>query len=108
MDPILALQAEVMKTMAHPRRLQMLHRLAAGPVEVTRLASECGISQPNASQHLAVLRSAGLVEAERDGREIRYRLADPEIVRACDLFSGVLRRHIGRLAQQATQTGPAA
>ena len=45
-----------------------------------------GASQPNVSQHLAVLRSAGLVEAERDGREVRYRLADPDVMVACGLM----------------------
>ena len=46
-------------------------------MEVGRIAQQLGISQPNASQHLALLRSSGLVEIERNGREIRYQLADP-------------------------------
>ena len=49
-------------------------------MEVGRLAEEMGVSQPNVSQHLAVLRAAGIVEAERDGREVRYRLADPDVI----------------------------
>ena len=84
-DEIDALQAEFLKTLANPRRLRILHLLAAGPVGVASLAAELGISQPNVSQHLAVMRSAGVVEAERDGREVRYRLADPEIVVACGI-----------------------
>lgn len=43
---------------------------------VGRLAERMALPQPNVSQHLALVRVAGLVEAERDGREIRYRLAD--------------------------------
>ena len=66
MDNITILQAEVLKTLASPRRLEILHALAAGPIEVGRLAKAIGASQPNVSQHLAVLRSAGLVEAERE------------------------------------------
>ena len=77
MDELTLLQAEILKTMASPRRLEILHRLAAGPCAVGPLADELGISQPNVSQHLAILRTAGLVEAERDGREVRYRLSDP-------------------------------
>src|SRR5437899_1869028 len=98
MDEIEILQAEVLKTLAHPRRLQIIHRLAAGPVEVARLAADLGMSQPNASQHLAVMRAAGVVEAERSGREVRYRLSDPEVIVACQLMRGVLERRIGRLA----------
>ncbi|MGZ6340198.1 MAG: ArsR/SmtB family transcription factor [Candidatus Limnocylindrales bacterium] len=98
MDDINALQAEVLKTLASPRRLEILHRLADGPCEVSRLADELGMSQPNASQHLAVLRGAGVVEAERDGREVRYRLADPDVMVACSIMRGVLERRIRRLA----------
>ncbi|MFN8629931.1 MAG: metalloregulator ArsR/SmtB family transcription factor [Chloroflexota bacterium] len=65
MDEITQLQAEVLKTLASPRRLEIIHRLAQGPCEVRRLAEDLGASQPNISQHLAVLRSTGLVDAER-------------------------------------------
>ncbi len=98
MDEITVLQAEVLKTLASPRRLQILHRLAAGACEVGRLAEELKISQPNVSQHLAVLRTNGLVEAERDGREVRYRLADPDVMVACNLMRRVLERRLARLA----------
>ena len=99
MDEITTLQAEVLKTLASPRRLEILHRLAESPCEVGRLAQDIGVSQPNVSQHLAVLRSAGIVEAERDGREVRYRLADPDVVVACALMRGVLQRRLSRLGR---------
>ena len=98
MDEIDILQAEILRTLAHPSRLRIIHRLAGGPVEVGRIAADLGISQPNASQHLAVMRAAGVVEAERNGREVRYRLTDPEIIAACDLMRGVLGRRLARLA----------
>jgi DNA-binding transcriptional ArsR family regulator len=106
MDDIDDLQAEFLRTLAHPRRLQILHRLADGPTGVAGLAAELGISQPNASQHLAVLRSAGVVEAERDGREVRYRLSDPEVIVACGIVRGVLERRFGRLAGLAGAARP--
>jgi ArsR family transcriptional regulator len=99
MDEITALQAEVLKTLASPRRLEIIHRLAEGPCEVRRLAEDLGASQPNISQHLAVLRSAGIVDTERNGREIRYRLADPDVVVACSLMRGVLQRRLARLGR---------
>lgn len=111
MDEITILQADVMRTLASPRRLAILHRLAAGPVEVGRIADDLGLSQPNVSQHLAVLRSAGLVEADRDGREVRYRLTDPEVMVACAIMRGVLERRLRRLADlssSATDGIPAA
>ena len=56
------------------------------------------MSQPNASQHLAVMRTAGVVEAERVGREVRYRISDPDVIVACGLMRGVLERRFDRLA----------
>ena len=99
MDEITTLQAEVLKTLASPRRLEIIHRLAIGPCEVGRLAEELGASQPNISQHLSVLRAAGIVDAERDGREVRYRLADPDVVVACSIMRGVLQRRLTRLGR---------
>ena len=98
MDAIYEIQAETIKTLANARRLEIIHVLATGPREVGRLAAEIGVSQPNVSQHLAVMKAAGIVEAERFGREMHYRLADPDVVTACDLMRGVLRRRLTRLA----------
>jgi len=110
MDPIYSLQAEVLKTLSSPRRLEIIHVLAEGPREVSRLAEDLGISQPNVSQHLSVMRAAGLVEGERDGREVHYRLSDPDIIVACDIMKGVLQRRIARLADLSAEhpSGPAA
>jgi DNA-binding transcriptional ArsR family regulator len=101
MDEITTLQAEVLKVLSSARRLEILHRLAEEPMEVGRLASELGLSQPNVSQHLAVMRTAGLVEATRDGREIRYRVADPDVLVACQVMRGVMERRLARLARLA-------
>ncbi len=96
------LQAEVLRTLASPRRLEILHRLAQGPCEVSRLAEELGASQPNVSQHLSILRAAGIVDAERDGREVRYRLTDPDVMVACTVMRGVLQRRLARLGRLST------
>jgi DNA-binding transcriptional ArsR family regulator len=99
MDPIHELQAEICRTLSHPARIALLHLLADEPREVGRLAIALGISQPNASKHLAVMRAAGLVEAERDGRGAVYRLTDPSVIAACDLMAQVMRRRLARLAE---------
>ena len=100
------MQAAVLKTLANPRRLEIIHRLAAGPCEVGRLAEQLGVSQPSVSQHLAVMRSAGIVEAARDGREVRYWLADPDIIRACDIMHAVLIRRLTRLGMLGVTATP--
>ncbi len=104
MDELTILQADVLKTLASPRRLEILHRLAAGPRLVGELAEELHLSQPNVSQHLTVLRTAGLVDADREGREARYRLTDADVMRACGLMRAVLERRVRRLAALSSPT----
>jgi DNA-binding transcriptional ArsR family regulator len=110
MDEITILQAAVLKTLASPRRLEILHVLAAGPIGVGRLAAVLGATQPSVSQQLAVLRAAGVVEAQRDGREVRYRLSDPDVMVACGVMRSVLERRLARLSDIAADaaTGDAA
>jgi ArsR family transcriptional regulator len=103
-DEVYRIQADVLKTLANPKRLEIVHLLAGGPREVCRLAEDLGVSQPNVSQHLALMRSAGVVETERDGREVRYRLSDPEIIVACETLRGVLMRRLSRISEAATRT----
>jgi DNA-binding transcriptional ArsR family regulator len=107
MDVITTLQASVCRTLAHPVRIAIIHLLASEPREVGRIARELRISQPNASQHLAVMRTVGLVEAVRDGREVSYRLSDPEIVVACQIMASVLRRHHQRSIEALEPVGSA-
>jgi DNA-binding transcriptional ArsR family regulator len=102
MERIYELQADVLKTLANPHRLEIAHLLAEGPMTVGALADLLGLAQPNVSQHLALMRAAGVLDAERSGREIRYRLADPDIIRACGLMRGALERRLVRLAQLTT------
>jgi ArsR family transcriptional regulator len=87
-------------------RIEILHLLADGPLEVSRIADAIGVSQPNTSQHLSVLRTAGLVEAARHGREISYQLADPEVIVACQVMRGVLQRRLSRLGNLAGTESP--
>lgn len=103
MDAIYELQATVLKTLANPRRLEMAHLLADGPMTVGRLAERLSLAQPNVSQHLALMRAAGVVEAERNGREICYRLADPDIIAACRLMRAALQRRLTRLVELSTR-----
>jgi DNA-binding transcriptional ArsR family regulator len=106
MDEITRLQAEILKVLSSPLRIQILHLLADGPLEVGRIAGATGVSQPNASQHLSVMRAAGLVEADRHGREIRYQLVDREVIVACEVMRGVLQRRLSRLASLADTPTP--
>ena len=75
MDPY-RVQADLIKAMAHPTRLHLLDILAQGEACVCHLTTILGQRQPYVSQHLMVLREAGLVTDRKDGVMVYYRLAD--------------------------------
>ena len=83
--------AAVARALGDPKRLCVLESLAAGEVSVGDLASRASCQVPNMSQHLAVLRSAGLVTARRDGNTVYYRLSDPKVLEACQLLMSIAR-----------------
>ena len=70
-------EAEIFKALADPTRRAVFERLADGEKNATELRQGFAISQPAISQHLAVLRSAGLIAEQRSGRNVNYRV-DPE------------------------------
>ena len=72
-------QAKWLQALAHPTRLRILEILTLGPICVCDLVRLTGKRQPYISQHLATLRSAGLVTTERQGWNIFYRLNFPEL-----------------------------
>ena len=75
--------AGLLKALADDTRLRILGLLARGELCVCHIASALQISQPNASQHLTVLRNAGVVESRRQGSWIHYRMTtDQDVVRA--------------------------
>lgn len=76
--------AEICRALTDPKRLALLGLLREGERSAGALAGALGCSLPNASQHLAVLRNAGLVRARRERTSVLYRLAVPEVLDACD------------------------
>ncbi|WP_028458314.1 metalloregulator ArsR/SmtB family transcription factor [Chloroflexus sp. Y-396-1] len=73
--------ALVTQAMANPHRLELLDLLVQAPRTVEQLAHATGMSVANTSQHLQRLKQGGLVIGERQGTTIRYRLADPAVIR---------------------------
>ena len=83
--------AEVGRALADPKRLCVLESLAGGELSVSDLSTTVGCQVPNMSQHLAVLRSAGLVATRREGSTVYYRLTDPRVLEAYRLIQTIAR-----------------
>lgn len=71
--------AHLLRALSAPVRLALVQLLASEPRCVHELVDALDVPQPLVSQHLRTLRGAGLVLAARDGREVRYRLADEHV-----------------------------
>jgi ArsR family transcriptional regulator, virulence genes transcriptional regulator len=98
-ESIFDLQAELCKTMANATRLQIVHALREGPHGVNDLANEIGLDQAKVSQHLAILRSRGVVVAQRQGSGVHYRITNPKIERICDLMREVLAEQVAERSE---------
>ena len=81
--------ASIARALADPKRLCVVERLAGGERSVSDLSRDIGCQVPNMSQHLSVLRSAGLVVSRRDGSTVFYRLADERVLEAYRLLQQV-------------------
>ncbi|MEK6769699.1 MAG: metalloregulator ArsR/SmtB family transcription factor [Gemmatimonadota bacterium] len=89
--------SRVGKALASPRRLELLDLLAQGPRTVEGLARESGQTIANASQHLKVLREARLVDSEKSGLYVTYRLADQEVAALCRALRGVAESRLAEI-----------
>jgi ArsR family transcriptional regulator len=74
-------QAKILQALAHPVRLQIMEFLTDGPAYVCDLIAWTGQRQAYISQNLMLLRQVGLVKFTRDGKNVRYELSRPEIIK---------------------------
>ena len=95
-DAIYEQFARIGKSVSSPKRLELLDLLCQGERTVEVLAKESGMTVANASQHLQVLRTARLVEAEKEGLYVKYRLADQMV---CEFFRSMRVLAENRLAE---------
>src|SRR4030095_13847356 len=88
--------ARISKAIASPQRLELLDLLTQSPRTVENLAQEAHLTVANASRHLQILRAARLIEAEKEGVFVRYRVADEAVV---DFFRALRVLAASRLAE---------
>jgi len=104
MKQVFNLQAEICKTLANPKRLEIIYALKEGELSAGELVKRLGIPKANVSQHLAILRQRRVVVSRRDGVNIYYSIANPKIVQACALMREMLMEQLkedGRLVSKA-------
>src|ERR1044071_6024007 len=93
------------KAISSPRRLELLEILAQGERTVDALARETALSVANASHHLLALKDAGLVEADKRGLHVYYRLVDHEVFDLVRLLRVLSERHLAEVDRQCCLSG---
>ena len=83
-------QAQICKAFASPVRLQILDMVSRGECGAADLQKALKISKANLSQHMSILKSAGVISTRRDGKQMYYMLSIPEVKQACLLIRKVL------------------
>lgn len=87
------IHADVCKTLSNAKRLEILSILRNKEMSVSGIVKKMKISKANVSQHLAVMRKAGILDTRRDGLNIYYRISNSKVTKACDLMREVLLEH---------------
>jgi ArsR family transcriptional regulator len=87
------LHAEVCKTLSNAKRLEILDTLRHRELSFGDIVARLGVPKSNVSQHLALMRNAGILNSRREGVNIYYRISSPNVVKACDLMREVLLEH---------------
>lgn len=103
MKQIYELHADVCKTLANPIRIEIINTLRSKEMLYGGLLSAIKIKKANLSQHLAVMRSKGIVKTRRDGVNIYYRIANPKVIKACDIMREVLMEYLSETNKTASK-----
>ncbi len=89
-EKMFQMHAEVCKSLSSPIRLKILNSLREKERSVEELTELLGLHKANLSQHLAILRQRRIVSTRRAGLNIYYKIANPKMIKACDILREVL------------------
>ena len=88
------LQAEVLKALAHPARLMMVHALREGELCVCELAEIAQTERTSVSKHLALLKNAGILRDRKEGLKVYYSLARPCVLNFFECVENVVKSRV--------------
>ena len=101
------MQSDVCKTLASPKRIEILNALKEGEKTVSELVEILGVPKANVSQHLAVMRHKGILKFRREGINMYYSVSNRKVIEACLLMKDVLMEQMkekGKLAEIASKS----
>ncbi|MDP3724513.1 MAG: metalloregulator ArsR/SmtB family transcription factor [bacterium] len=93
-EKVFRLHAQLLQALAHPKRLEILQLLRNKELSVSDIQTMLSLPQANLSQHLQILRAAGVVETRKNGKQIYYHLSHLNFAEASDRIREILiERH---------------
>lgn len=103
---IYEMQAEFLKALAHPTRLRILERLRdESELCVCHILDDLKIDQSNVSQHLRVLKKAGIVTSRKEGLQVYYKPIDPNIYQLIDQLNPLLSKRLETMSKALRTEG---
>lgn len=93
---LLERQADICKALGNVKRLQIVYLLQRGEMTAGDIATALDTTPANASQHLHAMKQAGILESQRQGSNILYRVANDSVLEACSVIRSVLRSQLQR------------
>ena len=93
--------ADLLKMLAHPHRLRIIEMLdREGAVSVSVIVDELGLPQSSVSIHLNQMKRMDLLDSEREGREVRYRIKDPRVFKLLECICRSYHENGGNLKKK--------
>lgn len=87
---VFSLHSKLLKALAHPKRLEIVHLIREQELSVGQIQEMLGLPQANISQQLMLLKDEGVVSQRKAGKQVYYSLAHPNFIKASDLMRDVL------------------
>ena len=101
-NQVFDLQAQLLKVLANPKRLEIIHLLRDRSMSVSEIVQMVGASQANVSQHLSVLRDAQVVRTAKVGKKVYYSLAHHNLILTQDLLREIFVERLTKTSSESS------
>lgn len=90
----------IFKALAHPIRIKIVRSLIPGELCVCELNGDIDFSQSNLSQHLKILKDAGILKAEKDGLKIMYSIKNERVIELLNIVENMIKDEIKNMSEK--------
>ena len=96
---------KIFKALGHPIRMKIVRKLRNGPLCVCTINETVEFSQSNLSQHLKILKDAGILKSDKEGLKIMYSIKDEEVKNLLDIAEKIIKNEVGAMNERISAEG---